>query len=236
MQNKLNSNFIASLTSVFTPVIDADFLQKDYVEIDLSVANTALDEVDVTSAEAIAAYIAVYLQEQKAQVAYGGYLEQRAIYDRSNYFYTENETARRNIHLGIDIWCPFGTAVIAPYPARVHSFQDNKNYGDYGPCAILEHQLNECKFYSLYGHLSRRSLKFLRVGAVIKKGETFAVLGTPEENGNYAPHLHFQLILDIQNNYGDYPGVTAKKNLDFYRSNCPDPNLLLKINDPQEKE
>ena len=64
---------------------------------------------------------------------------------------------------------------------------------------------------------------------VFKKGTTLATLGDATVNGNYAPHLHFQIIDTISTNFGDYPGVCSASDLDFYLENCPDPNLLLKI-------
>ena len=48
-------------------------------------------------------------------------------------------------------------------------------------------------------------------------------------NGDYAPHLHFQIIKNIADYEGDYPGVSSKNDLDFYSANCPDPNLVLKL-------
>jgi murein DD-endopeptidase MepM/ murein hydrolase activator NlpD len=71
------------------------------------------------------------------------------------------------------------------------------------------------------------SLDGKKKGQTIGKGEQIATLGTPEVNGNYAPHLHFQLIRDLQGLEGDYPGVSNRRDLDFYKHNCPDPNLLL---------
>jgi hypothetical protein len=55
-------------------------------------------------------------------------------------------------------------------------------------------------------------------------------LGLPPINGDYAPHLHFQIIINMENKLGDYPGVCSLKMLDFYSKNCPDPKVLLKIN------
>jgi len=49
-------------------------------------------------------------------------------------------------------------------------------------------------------------------------------------NGDYAPHLHFQIIIDMEEKTGDYPGVCSENKLEFYKNNCPNPNLLLKIN------
>jgi murein DD-endopeptidase MepM/ murein hydrolase activator NlpD len=72
-------------------------------------------------------------------------------------------------------------------------------------------------------------LKDKSVGQTIAKGERMATLGLPPINGDYAPHLHFQIIIDMENKKGDYPGVCSSKTLAFYLQNCPDPNLLLKI-------
>ncbi|CAN0606544.1 unnamed protein product, partial [Ectocarpus sp. 12 AP-2014] len=101
--------------------------------------------------------------------------------------------------------------------------------GDYGPTIILEHTLHHITFYTLYGHLSIESLIGLFKGKVFKAGETLAKLGTPDINVNYAPHLHFQIIKDLEGNEADYPGVCALENLQHYKFNCPNPNYLLKI-------
>ena len=166
---------------------------------------------------------------QNAKVAYGGYLEKRGIYRRSDYFNQEDPETERNIHLGLDLWIEAGTPVFSPLEGHIHSFKNNTNYGDYGPCIILEHYLNGFKFYTLYGHLSFESLIDREVGTIIQRGEQIATLGIPEVNGKYPPHLHFQIIKDLQDYDGDYPGVCNKINLEFYLENCPDPNLLLKL-------
>ena len=163
-------------------------------------------------------------------MAYGGYLEKRALYKRSSYFLTEeNPLKERNIHIGLDIWAPATTKIIAPLEGIIHSFQNNQNVGDYGPTIILEHQLEDFKFYTLYGHLSIQSIENCQIGNPIEKGDSFASLGDPSVNGDYAPHLHFQLILNLENKQGDYPGVSSAADLNFYQQNCPNPNLLLKI-------
>jgi murein DD-endopeptidase MepM/ murein hydrolase activator NlpD len=78
--------------------------------------------------------------------------------------------------------------------------------------------------------LSLESVKDLQIGLKVAKGEKIAILGEPFENGDYAPHLHFQLIQSLGEFVGDYPGVCKKSDVAFYKENCPDPNLLLKIN------
>ncbi|MEH6405644.1 MAG: peptidoglycan DD-metalloendopeptidase family protein [Leeuwenhoekiella sp.] len=229
MQNTDFSAQLASLTKKFTPVIDIRFSENDYLLLDLSVKNPDLELINTASAKDIGIYISEYLINKKALIAYGGYNEKRNIYDRSEYFTKQDSGKKRNIHLGIDIWCDAGTNVLSALPGKVHSFKDNTNHGDYGPCIILEHSINDLRFYTLYGHLSRASLSPLIIDTKIESGDVIAQLGQPFENGDYAPHLHFQIIKDLDRNHGDYPGVSNNVDLAFYLNNCPDPNLLLKL-------
>lgn len=209
-------------------VIDSSIDYSDYVAIDLSASNEELSKLNITDALAFENYIEDYLSKNHAKVAFGGYQEIRNLYKRSTVFNAENSD-ERNIHIGLDLWIKAGTSVLAALEGTIHSLQNNTALGDYGPTIILEHQLEDIKFYTLYGHLSLDSLIDKQIGSKVKKGEVIATLGSPPINGDYAPHLHFQIIIDIQNKVGDYPGVCNKKDLEFYSENCPDPNLLLKI-------
>jgi murein DD-endopeptidase MepM/ murein hydrolase activator NlpD len=98
----------------------------------------------------------------------------------------------------------------------VHSFAFNNAFGDYGATIILSHQLQDVSFYTLYGHLSLASIKNLQEGVHIQKGDVFAEFGIPQENGNWPPHLHFQLIKDLQGMKGDYPGVCRFSEKEIY--------------------
>lgn len=209
-------------------VIDSDIDYSEYTFIDLSSNNSELLKLDVTNAAAFEVYIEAYLTKNKAKVAFGGYLEIRNLYQRSAVFKNDT-TDERNIHIGLDLWIKAGTKVLAALDGKIHSFQNNTALGDYGPTIILEHELENVTFYTLYGHLSLESLNGKKVGTDVKKGETIATLGAPPINGDYAPHLHFQIINDIENKVGDFPGVCSIKNLSLYSEICPDPNLLLKI-------
>ncbi|GAA0726564.1 hypothetical protein GCM10009430_33670 [Aquimarina litoralis] len=223
------SKFINTLSQNFVPVVNAQFSKKDYAPIDLSLDNPSLKVIDVSSSAAFDIYINEYLKTRNALVAFGGYNEKRGIYNRSEHFNQQDPETERNIHLGLDVWCDAGTDVLAPLEGKVHSFKNNQNFGDYGPTIILEHTIQSITFYTLYGHLSEKSIEDLTIGQSFKKGEVIAQLGSAEVNGDYAPHLHFQIIKDIEDKKGDYPGVSNKIDLDFYLENCPDPNLLLKI-------
>jgi murein DD-endopeptidase MepM/ murein hydrolase activator NlpD len=119
---------------------------------------------------------------------------------------------------------------MAPLNVIVHSFAFNDNAGDYGTTIILTHRLNNFTFYTLYGHLSLSSIKNLQEGSRIEKGDVFAEFGIPSENGHWPTHLHFQIIIDLQGWEGDYPGVCKYSEREKYLNNCPDPDLILQMN------
>ncbi len=223
----LNSPFFQDAFYGKKPILPLDVaipLEK-YCPLNLSVKNKELNDIAISDPIACQNYIDAVLKKNGARVAYGGYLEKRALYANSDRF---SEGGPRNIHLGIDFWCEAGTKVIAPLNGTVHSFKNNSDKGNYGPTIILEHRSPiGTLFYTLYGHLSMESLDGLYRDKPIKRGNVLASLGTPDINVNYAPHLHFQLIIDLQGHYGDYPGVCSQEHLKFYQKNCPDPNHLL---------
>ena len=209
-------------------VIDASIDYSKYVHIDLSISNKKLNDFDLSNAGKFEQFIENYLQINRKKIAFGGYNEVRNIYKRSAIF-KDNISDERNIHIGLDLWAKSGTTVLSAIDGNVHSFANNASLGDYGPTIIMEHKIENFKFYTLYGHLSEESLDDLFVRKEYVKGEKLATLGNFPINGNYAPHLHFQIIENIGEYIGDYPGVSNEKDLDFYLKNCPNPNLLLKM-------
>lgn len=168
------------------------------------------------------------LSMYQADLAIGQYAEDRRyLYKRSELFNDDDQS--RSVHLGMDLVVASSCPVYAPYPAVVHSFADNNQHGDYGPTIILQHELGEYCFYSLYGHLARRSLESIYQGQSLDKGACFAYLGEPSENGGWPVHLHFQIIDDIGDWHGGYPGVVEPQLQQAWLANCPDPNLILNI-------
>ena len=209
-------------------VIESSIDCKYYVPLDLSIFNADLSQLDLGNAIAFEKYIENYLAANQAHIAFGGYNEERNLYKRSAVF-NDNEIEERNIHIGLDLWIKAGTSVLAALDGTVHSFNYNVGLGDYGPTIILKHQLENQTFYTLYGHLSMESISEIEIGTTFKKGQNLATLGTSAINGDYSTHLHFQIIKNIGNYFGDYPGVCSKNDLNYYLENCPDPNILLKI-------
>lgn len=209
----------------FSPVVTFPLDKKHAFRLDLSTANRELYEFDILSINELDAYIRRKIRESRSLTAVGGYGEDRLIYRKSPHFGSGDDA--RTIHLGIDVWCPAQTPLFAPLDGKVHSFQVNDNFGDYGPTIILEHELEGITFYALYGHLTRSSLGGLELGKIFKKGSTVAQVGQEEENGNWPPHLHYQLIVDMQDKQGDFPGVASARDKDYFLKLCPDPAPIL---------
>ncbi len=225
----MNSLESVLLNIMNVKVIDCHIDYDQYVALDFSISNSKLAEKKLATADDFENYIKHYLEQNNAAVAYGGYLEERNLYKRSAIF-NDEISEERNIHIGLDLWCAAGTPVHAALDGTIHSYKLNSGIGDYGPTIILEHSIDHYQFYTLYGHLSLSSIEGIAVGQIFKKGQLLGRLGDASVNGDYAPHLHFQIIKDLKSNFGDYPGVCARKDLSYYQQNCPDPNLLLKIN------
>lgn len=200
------------------------------IPLDFSAGNPDLSPnhqppLDLTDTAQFTDYVFGKLREAGAEVGVGGYNEHRIIYRRSPHF-QHSEADPREIHLGIDLWAEAGTFIYAPMDGVVHSFQDNANFGDYGPTIILQHEFDGKPLYSLYGHLTRNSLTDLYEGKAIRKNEKIAEIGPYPENGDWPPHLHFQLITDMIGKRGDFPGVCSLRDRAFYLSICPDPEAF----------
>uniref|UniRef100_UPI00404B043F peptidoglycan DD-metalloendopeptidase family protein n=1 Tax=Flavobacterium sp. TaxID=239 RepID=UPI00404B043F len=219
-------DFLASQTAC--AVLSKNFSTNDYFAIDLSVKNPELSKFDLTNPLDFQKHIDSKALEFNKKVAFGGYLENRALYNHSAIFQKSNQS-ERTIHLGIDVWVPAETSIHCALAGKIHSFQNNDDPGDYGPTIILEHAFKQHKFYTLYGHLSKASLQNLQIGQQFEQGDLLAFLGNPSENGHYAPHLHFQIIQDLEGKSGDYPGVCSQNELSKFAENCPNPNLILKL-------
>ena len=208
-------------------VVDYDPGADKLYTFDFTSANTELDIDTITDSASFSIWINKKLDETGGRYGIGGYMEHRTLYARSPLFNTDDEP--RRLHLGVDIWAEAGTPVYAPMDGAVHSFKDNNNFGDYGPTIILQHNLDGLTLYTLYGHLSRESLSGLAVNQTIPKNQQIARLGDIEENGHWPPHLHFQLMFNMEGMAGDYPGVARFSEKEKYLQNIPDPNLILKF-------
>jgi len=212
-------------------VIDADLRTTPLIVFDLSVGSTLLG-ADPSDAEANKLAFTLVKKMAAADVAIGigRYDEARLLYTSPLFGSDAPTDERRTIHLGLDLFVEAGTPVCAPLDGVVHLLAENKGALDYGPLVILRHAIDDGEeLFTLYGHLTRETLRELSPGQAIAKGNAFAHVGTVNENGGWPPHLHFQIILDLLDRGAEFPGVARASERGVWTSLSPDPNILLGI-------
>ncbi|MFO1170000.1 MAG: aminotransferase class III-fold pyridoxal phosphate-dependent enzyme [Hyphomicrobiaceae bacterium] len=175
-------------------------------------------------------WLAARMAEGGARYAIGLWGENRTVY-KGDQFRTPASPEWRSQHLGLDLFVPAGTPVLAPLAGTVLSVADNALPYDYGPTVLLEHEAGSGgpKFWTLYGHLSKETLAMVRPGQAVTAGERIGSIGAAEVNGGWLPHLHFQIITDRLGLSGEFPGVGQPSLWPVWSRIAPDPNLILKL-------
>ncbi len=219
------TNHSLPLSALF-PSIDANGIHP----LDLSVSGTWIGDREEASDLDFFQYKIEQLQKKVPdRIIAGGYLEPRAFYETEAYERKGNSGKEsRTVHLGIDFWLPVNTPVHTPFDGEVVTAVNDKGDKEYGGLIILKHQEDGIDFYTLYGHQTIKSVEQWKAGDQIKKGQLLSRIANWPENGNWAPHLHFQVMLSLLNYVDDFPGVAYPGELDLWRSICPDPNLLFR--------
>ena len=211
----------------FAPVLDCSL--DSLPRVSLSVADSILPQnpFDLTAHEA------AVLGVESRGFHLGYYAEPRLIYtDKAFYKGPFKASSRRTVHIGVDIFAPAGTGVHAPLNATVAAAENRKGNLDYGGLVILCHETdNGALFFTLYGHLNHGSVKGLTLGQTIKKGEVFGVLGNQQQNGGWAPHLHFQASMISSD--PNWPGAVDPDEIDFWSRLYPNPAAILNLDDEQ---
>jgi len=203
-------DFLASAAPA--PLLGRPWSELELVPVDLSVA---------------AGFGAI--EQLGDRVGVGGYGEPRLAYT-SPAFASPSAMSpeRRTVHLGVDVWVPAGTPLHAPLDGVVHLVRDNDAPLDYGPVVVLEHRTPDGQpFFSLYGHLARRTLDHLVAGQPVAAGDVVAWVGERHENGGWQPHVHAQVIVDLLGLAHDYPGVALPSQMSMWLGLSPDPSALL---------
>ncbi|MFV1987433.1 MAG: aminotransferase class III-fold pyridoxal phosphate-dependent enzyme [Gemmatimonadota bacterium] len=234
------------------PVLSPDPRTAPTLTIDLSI-ETGDDggTFDPTDSTRFNRLVFDRMRDAGAKVGIGRYDEVRWWYTTDEFIAPGNEVDEwRSVHIGIDLFAPPDTPVSTPLAGRVVSVRDNDDRLDYGPTVIVEHELagddsaagddgraadgdepvrRPFRFWTLYGHLSPRTLEAISPGQAVEAGHVIGWLGAPPRNGDWAPHLHFQIMSDLLDYEGTFPGVAAPSQRAVWLAVSPDPNLLLDI-------
>lgn len=133
---------------------------------------------------------------------------------------------RRELHVGVDLGGPEGTAVHSFAPSVVEHAGYNAAAGDYGHVLVVRVAVEGAPLWALYGHLSAESVRRSPVGSRWETGDVLGWLGGPSENGGWPPHLHFQLSVDRPETH-DLPGVVSLTDRVDALRRYPDPRRVL---------
>ena len=227
-------NWLRANAAQFASVLNEDLRTAPSLAFDLSVGSLFLG-ADPAAFERDTLTETIFRTMKRAgvTVGIGRYDEARSVYTTPAFASGEgiHPTAEhRTIHLGIDLFVEVNSPVYAPLDGVVYCVANNDAPLDYGPLLILKHATDDGQeFFTLYGHLSEEHLTTLQVGQIIKRGQRIASIGAPPTNGDWTPHLHFQLITDLLELDRDFPGVAYASQREIWKSLSPDPNLILGI-------
>ncbi len=211
----------------FAPILGEPLTDENSKTVDFGLTSRVLASVtDLADPAAYAEPLRRHLGESK--IGIGFYNEVRPIYLADMFAIDHHQ--RRTAHLGVDIFAPAETAIYAPLAGKIHSLANYPEAQDYGPVLILKHEPkdNLC-FYTLYGHLSPETLERWTIGERVDAGALLATIGDYPQNGNWTPHLHFQIVVDLLDFGDNCPGVCAPHLRDVWTSLSPDPNHVLRL-------
>ncbi|MBK9944585.1 MAG: aminotransferase class III-fold pyridoxal phosphate-dependent enzyme [Kouleothrix sp.] len=224
--------WLRSQAGTCAPVLDLDVRTAPSVVFDLSVGSLLLGADPAAAATpALTETLGRVMREHDALVGIGRYDEPRLIYTSPAFAAgTGALDEQRTIHLGIDLWVDAGRPVYAPLDGTVELVANNAAPKDYGPLIVLRHATGDgLPFYTLYGHLGTESLAMVAAGQAVTRGQQIGLIGAPPINGDWPPHLHFQIIADLLDQGRDFPGVAYASQRAVWTSLSPDPNMLLGI-------
>jgi len=219
--------------SSFARVVDFDVKTQADIVFDLSVSSLDIGDLALLDdREWFHEHIFGRMAKVGREISIGRYDEARLIY-QADFFKVDTDEfpERRTVHIGLDIFAKAGTPIYAPIDGEIIIMQDNAGWQDYGPMVILKHDTGEDVFYTLYGHLARGFVDGLQVGDYVMAGTMIARMGEWEVNGNWPPHLHLQIMVDMLDYKDTFPGVVRSTERSIWRNLCPNPNLILGIPD-----
>jgi len=208
--------------------VHAELSQAVVLDASIGSSELGLNE-NFSTPDAFDKWVTRTLHDHGVSTGIGRYNEARALYTTEQFRVVGNNGAEwRTVHIGLDIFQAPGSPICAPLDGTVISAFDNAQELDYGPTIILEHAVEPgLTFFTLYGHLSRDCLTRVHAGMKVTKHQQFATMGARPENGNWPPHVHFQIILNLFEQTHDFPGVARFDQKALWNSICPDPCAFL---------
>ena len=222
-RGELVLDYLRSRRCDLEPVIATDGRA---IVFDLS-SGSRIQGIDITTldVEALSKLINAELEAAGTGFAFGRYGEPRELYDNENFIDAESGEAR-TIHLGVDLFCAAGTPVATPLDGTIELVESNDMDLGYGPMVVIRHEVGDDRFYTLYGHLGADTFDLAHAGQSVAAGKQIATVGAPPTNGNWPPHLHMQLIVDLNGLGSDFPGVATSSRKEYWIGLSPSPAVF----------
>ncbi|MFK7993979.1 MAG: aminotransferase class III-fold pyridoxal phosphate-dependent enzyme [Granulosicoccus sp.] len=219
------AKYLAAQRGRFYPMFGVSLNNARVLSLSVNAATIPQNPFHMSNAEALT------LGEEGFSV--GGYAEPRLVYTEPAFQVVSGKAGdRRTVHLGVDVFSPADTDILAALSGVVIAVENRSARLDYGGLVILEHITDDLdRFYTLYGHLDPESCKHLSIGQSIEAGQLIARLGSPVCNGGWSPHLHLQLAVSIEEIGFDWPGVASPDDKALWCALCPNPAALLNLPD-----
>ncbi|RME83176.1 MAG: aminotransferase class III-fold pyridoxal phosphate-dependent enzyme [Caldilineae bacterium] len=204
------------------PITDPDAASAPCDVLDLSVGSLWMGADPARYEPAVLeARVGEWLRHRHKAVGVGRYDEPRLTPAAGDAAANPHPTVEQpTIHLGLDLYLVGGGTVRAPLAGEVEAVDDHR--------LILRHSTAAgTPFYTLYVHLQPRAK--LDRGERISAGATIGYLRADSATTAVAPHLHFQIILDLLDRCLDFPHRAPPSQADVWRGLSPDPNLIAGI-------
>ena len=195
------------------------------IVLDLS-RGSRLKEQEIAGLDvgALGELINTTMRDADTAFAFGRYAEPRELYSNDDFF---EDGEARTIHLGIDLFCNADTPVYTPLDGTIELVANNDRELDYGPMVVVRHDIVDFgTMFTLYGHLSFDTLERVKTGQTVAAGEQIAAIGSPPGNGNWPPHLHMQVVVDMLGRGRNFPGVVTKSEQDYWFGVSPSPAVF----------
>ena len=211
----------------FAPVVRPELARPRVTVFDFSDSSPDASHLDTLDGTRFDRFCEDRIAAEGADYGIGTYGEDRIIY-KGAAFETTAPHERRTVHIGIDIFAPAGEPVHAPLAGKVAFIHDDAVPCGFGPTVLLQHETDSGDiFWTLYGHLSRATVDRLRIGQPVARGEAFTAFGPRPENGEWPPHLHFQIVTDHLGLEARMHGVGTLSDWQIWQQISPDPSVIL---------
>jgi 4-aminobutyrate aminotransferase-like enzyme len=212
----------------FGPVVAAPLGSKHVAILDASLEPERLSHPSHDGGENLTLWWRAIQVRVAPRIGIGRYAEDRGIYDRPG---EARDDKARKIHHAIDIFLAAGTDVLCPFPATIEDFGYDAEHHGFGGIVILRHETDDgTPFWTFYGHLAPAGLANLQRGQRVAPGAVIGRLAAEAENGDWPPHLHFQLMAHLMGwKAVEVNGLSRADQWELWREICPDPNIILGI-------